>query len=68
LATRPPHACDFQPASASRAALVADGHHARVDGFASLGVVAAAGVVAITYSPGSNTMVLDTITCITLHV
>ena len=29
------------------AALVADGHHARVDGFVSLGVVASAGVVAL---------------------
>jgi cation diffusion facilitator family transporter len=29
------------------AALIADGHHARVDGFVSLGVVAAAGAVAI---------------------
>ena len=28
-------------------ALVADGHHARVDGFVSLGVVAAAGAVAV---------------------
>jgi cation diffusion facilitator family transporter len=28
-------------------ALIADGHHARVDGFVSLGVVAAAGAVAI---------------------
>lgn len=28
-------------------ALVADGHHARVDGFVSLGVIAAAGLVAV---------------------
>ncbi len=48
-------------------ALVADGHHARVDGFVSLGVVAAAGAVALGI-PRADPMVWLAITAIILRI
>src|SRR5206468_10585772 len=48
-------------------ALVADGNHARVDGFVSLGVVASAGVVGLGV-PRADPVVGLAITLVILHI
>ena len=48
-------------------ALIADGHHARVDGYVSLGVVIAAGAVAIGI-PRADPIVGLAITMLILHI
>ncbi|MFI5047281.1 MAG: cation transporter [Acidimicrobiia bacterium] len=48
-------------------ALTADGHHARVDGFVSLGVIVAAGAIAIGLPRGDPTVGL-VITALILRI